>query len=156
MIHATLPEAAFGEDYSHRDRRGFDLITASTLPSPVELIAEHAHSDQLTYPTGGLLFHQGEPVKAIYALERGLVELTGLAAGRLRYGPGEIFFYEDLVGNRLHHSRDARALTPISVVRIPRSSFLELIHRHPTMVISLLARQHGRLREQRLDACHFY
>jgi CRP/FNR family cyclic AMP-dependent transcriptional regulator len=132
------------------------LITTSPLPSPVELIAEHAHADQHTVPTGAILFRRSEPVQAIYALERGLVELSAPGAGRLRYGAGEVFFYEDLAGNRLHHSRDARALTPVAFVRLPRISFLELVHRHPTMVLSLLERQHSRLREQRLDACHFY
>ena len=132
------------------------LIATSTLPSPVELIAEHDHADRLTFPTGGVLFRRGEMVKSVYALEQGLVELSAPLDGRLRYSRGEMFFFEDLARQRLHHSREARALTPISVVRLPRNTFLELIHRHPTMVISLLERQHARLREQRLDACHYY
>jgi hypothetical protein len=36
------------------------LIATSTLPSPVELIAEHDHADRLTFPTGGVLFRRGE------------------------------------------------------------------------------------------------
>lgn len=155
MLHATQSSWFFREDGDGFVRL-LDLITASTLPSPVELIAEHDHADRLTFPTGGVLFRRGEMVKAVYALEQGLVELTAPFDGRLRYGRGEVFFFEDLARQRVHHSREARALTPVSVVRLPRTTFLELIHRHPTMVISLLERQHARLREQRLDACHYY
>jgi hypothetical protein len=37
----------------------------------------------------------------------------------------------------------------VQLLRLDRASFLELIHRHPTLVIELLQRQYGRLRAQR-------
>jgi CRP-like cAMP-binding protein len=40
--------------------------------------------------------------------------------------------------------------------RLSRSNFLALIHRHPTLVLQLLSKQHSRLRQQRADARHFY
>ena len=126
------------------------------MPTAVQLIAEHRNVDLLLLPTGSILFERGESVSALYAIERGLVELTTGGRDRLRYGDGEVFFYEDLAAEDAHHSRTARAITPVQVLRLDRNSFVELIHRHPTLVLSLLSGQHRRLREQRLGAAHFY
>ena len=126
------------------------------MPTAVQLIAEHRNVDLLLLPTGSILFERGASVSALYAIERGLVELTTGGRDRLRYGDGEVFFYEDLVVDDAHHSRTARAITPVQVLRLDRNSFLELIHSHPTLVLSLLSGQHRRLREQRLGAAHFY
>ena len=113
--------------------------------------------DLLTYPTGSVIFRLGDAADFVYALQRGIVELSAETdAGKLRYGAGEIFSYEDLAGSDLTHSHDARALTPVEVVRLPRAQFVELILRHPTIVLALLERQHSRLREQRLEARHYY
>ena len=133
------------------------MLPPSTLPTPVELFADQQDGDLLTYPTGGLVFRVGDPVDAIYALQRGMVELSSEGeTGKLRYSAGEIFSYEDLAGSRLVHSHDATALTPVEVVRLPKARFVELILRHPTIVLALLERQHSRLREQRLEARHYY
>ena len=126
------------------------------MPTAVQLIAEHRNVELLLLPTGSILFERGESVSALYAIERGLVELTTGGRDRLRYGDGEVFFYEDLVVDDAHHSRTARAITPVQVLRLDRNSFLELIHSHPTLVLNLLSGQHRRLREQRLGAAHFY
>ena len=107
-------------------------------------------------PTHSSIFRRGESVTAIYGVDQGLVELSDGPQNRIRYGPGEIFFYEDMVDFRDHHTRDAIALTPVSLIRLDRSCFLTLIHRHPTLVLHLLVKQHGRLRQQRLDARYFY
>ena len=123
------------------------MLPPSTLPTPVELFADQQDGDLLTYPTGGLVFRVGDPVDAVYALQRGMVELSAEGeTGKLRYSAGEIFSYEDLAGSRLVHSRDARTLTPVEVVRLPKARFVELILRHPTIVLALLERQHSRLR----------
>ena len=54
------------------------------------------------------------------------------------------------------HSRDAKALTPLALIRLDRTRFLTLIHRQPTLVVDLIAQQHRRLRQQRADARHVY
>ena len=105
------------------------------MPTAVQLIAEHRNVELLLLPTGSILFERGESVSALYAIERGLVELTTGGRDRLRYGDGEVFFYEDLVVDDAHHSRTARAITPVHVLRLDRNSFLELIHRPPTLVL---------------------
>lgn len=128
------------------------------LPTPVQLINEHPASEYLTLPTGSVIFHYREPVRAVYAIQQGLVELTNnQLGGRLRFGAGELFFYEDLLESREQHSSDACAVTPVALVLLDRASFLELIYRGPTIGIYLLGRQYIRLREQRTTAaCHFY
>ena len=128
----------------------------SSKATPLELIAKHPECDRLTFPTGALVFRRGEPVQAVHVSQRGLVELISGPRDRIRYGPGELFFYEDLVESSEFHSRDAKALTPLLLFRLNRASFLTLILQHPTLVLDLLERQHARLREQRIDACHFY
>ena len=108
------------------------------------------------FPTRSSIFRRGDTVTAIYGVDQGLVELADGPHNRIRYGPGEIFFFEDLVDFREHHTRDAIGLTPVALIRMGRSNFQALIHRHPTFVLHLLVQQHGRLRQQRLDARHFY
>ena len=124
--------------------------------SALELIGEHSEADRLTLPTGAFVFRRGDPVHAIHIVEQGLVELNCGPRNRIRYGSGELFFYEDLVTTNQFHSRDAKALTPLALIRLNRSGFLTLIHRHPTLVVELIAQQHTRLRQQRADARHFY
>ena len=124
--------------------------------SALELIGEHSEADRLTLPTGASVFRRGDPVQAIHIVEQGLVELSGGPRNRIRYGSGELFFYEDLVTTNQFHSRDAKAMTPLALIRLNRSGFLTLIHRHPTLVVELIAQQHTRLRQQRADARHFY
>ena len=133
------------------------MVSSRPLPTPVDLFADDRDGDQLQFPTGGFIFRAGEPVEAVYALQRGIVELSACGeSGKLRFSAGEIFSYQDLSGASLTHGHDARALTPVQLVRLPRRRFVELILRHPTIVLALLERQHGRLREQRLEARHYY
>ena len=122
----------------------------------LDLIGAHPEADRLTLPTGACVFRRGEPVQAIHIVHQGLVELSSGPRNRIRYSSGELFFYEDLVITNQFHSRDAKALTPLSLIRLNRSGFLTLIHRHPTLVVELIAQQHTRLRQQRADARHFY
>lgn len=126
------------------------------MSNAIELIGWHPEADRLTLPTGACVFRRGEPVQAIYIVHKGLVELSSGPRNRIRYSSGELFFYEDLVITNQFHSREAKALTPLALIRLNRSGFLTLIHRHPTLVLELIAQQHTRLRQQRADARHFY
>ena len=138
------------------DANGGPGLSSTPLWTPLELIRDHPESEALTLPTGSTAFRQGEPVRSIHVIEQGLMELSGGPLHRMRFGAGELFFYEDLAGSTEVHSRDAMALTPVSLFRLNRTSFLELIHRHPTLVLQLLTKQHSRLRQQRADARHVY
>ncbi len=126
------------------------------MSNAIDLIVGHPEADRLTLPTGACAFRRGEPVQAVYIVHQGLVELSSGPRNRIRYSSGELFFYEDLVITNQFHSREAKALTPLALIRLNRSGFLTLIHRHPTLVVELIAQQHTRLRQQRADARHFY
>ena len=132
------------------------LTKSSASTNPTELIGALPEVERLTLPTGTEIFRCGDRVQSIHVVERGLVELSSGLHDRIRYGPGELFFYGDLVGSNEFHRWDARALTPLSLLRLNRASFLLLIHRHPTLVLQLVSKQHSRLRQQRADARHFY
>ena len=129
---------------------------ASAPLTPLELIQEQPEVDLLTLPTGTTVFRAGETVQFIHVVERGWVELSSGPLNRIRFGPSELFFYEDLIDPIECHSRAATAVTPVSLFRLSRTNFLALIHRHPTLVLQLLSKQHNRLRQQRTDARHFY
>ena len=60
------------------------LPAQTTMPTAVQLIAEHRNVDQLLLPTGSILFARGETANALYAIQRGLVELTSDGRDRLR------------------------------------------------------------------------
>ena len=132
------------------------MQATTTKSTPLQLFLDHPEGDRLTLPTGSLVYRRGDPVQSVYVVQRGLVELSTGPRNRIRYGQGELFFYRDLVETSEFHSCDAKALTPLSLIRLNRASFLTLIHKHPTLVLDLLGRQHARLREQRVEACHFY
>ena len=131
-------------------------MSASAPLTPLELIQEQPEVDLLTLPTGTTVFRAGETVQFIHVVERGWVELSSGPLNRIRFGPSELFFYEDLIDPIECHSRAATAVTPVSLFRLSRTNFLALIHRHPTLVLQLLSKQHNRLRQQRTDARHFY
>ena len=86
----------------------------------------------------------------------GLVEVDSGLKNCLRYGPGEFFYYKDLLTSDQLHTGNARAITPLSIFSLNSASFFELIHKHPTLVLDLLTRQHVRLREERISSCHGY
>ncbi len=127
-----------------------EILSQRTLPTPLELIAEQSGADRWFLPTGSLIVQPGDPVRAIFAVERGLVSLDGpTIASSFRCRSGDLFSYPDLASRHQRHQLAARALTPVQLLRLDRASFLELIHRHPTLVIELLQQQYGRVRAQR-------
>ena len=128
-------------------------LSASAPLTPLELIQEQPEVERLTLPTGTTVFRAGEPVQFIHVIERGWMELSSGPLNRMRFGRGELFFYEDLVEATECHSRDATAVTPVSLFRLSRTNFLALIHRHPTLVLQLLSKQHSVCR-QWADARH--
>lgn len=80
-------------------------MSASAPLTPLELIQEQPEVDRLTLPTGATVFSAGEPVQFIHVIERGWMELSSGSGplNRIRFGSGELFFYEDLVDLSLIH-----------------------------------------------------
>ena len=127
---------------------------ASTLP--VDLLASQVDGETFTLPTGTRIFCEGDPVNAIYGLRKGIVELIDKTGERVCYRPGELFSYLDIIWRGGSFRTEALARTPVEVVKLGRLSFLNLLHKHPTLAVSLIAQQHQRLREQRSSGSYCY
>jgi CRP-like cAMP-binding protein len=127
---------------------------ASTLP--VDLLASQVDGETFTLPSGTRIFREGDPVNAIYGLRKGIVELIDKTGERVCYRPGELFSYLDIIWRGGSFRTEALARTPVEVVKLGRLSFLNLLHKHPTLAVSLIAQQHQRLREQRSSGSYCY
>jgi CRP-like cAMP-binding protein len=127
---------------------------ASALP--VDLLASQVDGETFTLPTGTRIFREGDPVNAIYGLRNGIVELIDKTGERVCYRPGELFSYLDIIWRGGSFRTEALARTPVEVVKLGRLSFLNLLHDHPTLAVSLIAQQHQRLREQRSSGSYCY
>jgi CRP-like cAMP-binding protein len=123
---------------------------------PVDLLASQLDVETFTFPAGTRIFRQGDPVNAIYGLRKGTVELINKTGERICYRPGELFSYLDILWRGGSHQTEAQARTPVELVQLGRLSFLNLLHNHPTLAVSLIAHQHHRLREQRSSGSYCY
>jgi len=132
------------------------LVAAVTVATPVDLMATQVDSETLSFPTGALIFSQGQPAEAIYGVRRGIVEVVSAAGDKLCCRPGELFSYEDIVWKDGVYRNDAIARTPLELVRLDRLRFLNLLHNHPTLAVLLIGQQHERLREQRASGTCAY
>ncbi len=124
--------------------------------TPLELMAAHRHSEQLTFPTGSRLFQRGNPADAIYGIRRGLVHVVDANGTAVLSRQGELISYQDILWRDGRYRTEAVALTPVEVLRLDRLSFLNLLHNHPTLAVKLLGQQHDRLREQRSNGTLCY
>ena len=131
-------------------------MVQSPTALPVDVLASQVDGETFTLPTGTRIFRQGDPVNAIYGLRKGIVELIDPQGERVCYRPGELFSYLDIVWRGSNFRTEALARTPVEVVKLSRLSFLNLLHNHPTLAISLIAQQHQRLREQRSSGSYCY
>ena len=132
------------------------MVAAVTVATPVDLMATQVDSETLSFPTGALIFSQGQPAEAIYGVRRGIVEVVSAAGDKLCCRPGELFSYEDIVWKDGVYRNDAIARTPLELVRLDRLRFLNLLHNHPTLAVLLIGQQHERLREQRASGTCAY
>lgn len=124
--------------------------------TPLELMAAHRHSEQLTFPTGARLFQRGQHADAIYGIRRGLVDVIDENGTAVLSRQGELISYQDILWRDGRYRTEAVARTPVEVLRLDRLSFLNLLHNHPTLAVKLLGQQHDRLREQRANGTLCY
>ena len=135
--------------FNQSRREGGWLSTTLSLASPVDLIAARVDCERLAYPTGAEIFTCGQPAAAIFGVRQGRVELIDPSGNRLSYRPGEVFSYEDIAWREGRHRNIAVARTPVELVKLSRLHFLNLLHNHPTLAVTLISQQHERMREQR-------
>ena len=100
------------------------------------------------------VFLQGEPARALFYVEKGLVKLsvlspTGKEAVTAILRDGD-FFGEDCLSGQQERSATALCLTGCRLLRLPRHAVLDEVHSNPAFAQYLLA--HLLFRSQRLES----
>jgi CRP-like cAMP-binding protein len=94
------------------------------------------------YPRKAVIFHQGDPATAIYAVKSGLIETSGLnQAGRevtlsIR-GRGEPFGYSEAVLGE-PRTRQASVLQDAEIWQLATDQFLDLLADRPDIILAML------------------
>jgi len=89
-----------------------------------------------------VIFHQGMPARAVYAVKGGVIETSGLnAQGRevtlsIR-GPGEPFGYSEAVLGE-PRTRQASVLQDAEIWELPTEAFLDMLARRPDIMLAML------------------
>lgn len=102
------------------------------------------------YDKGQTLFAEGGRAKGFYLLAAGKIKIFKLSLdGKEQilhiFGPGEIFGEVPVFAGG-NYPANAEALEPSRVIFFPRPAFVELIERHPSIALNLLAILSQRLR----------
>lgn len=105
-----------------------------------EAIAEHGVLR--SFARKDVIFHQGMPAKAVYAVKSGVIETSGLnASGRevtlsIR-GPGEPFGYSEAVLGEAR-TRQASILQDAELWELGTEAFLDLLADRPHLTLAML------------------
>jgi len=104
-----------------------------------------------TYNPGEDIFKEGDAGDGIYAVKKGLVEISGIVGENARVsfskvGPGEIFGEMAVLEDK-PRSASATAREDTSVYFLERAAMLKLVEKSPTLSLMLLREISHRLRE---------
>lgn len=95
-----------------------------------------------SYERKAVVFHQGMPARAVYAVESGVIETSGLnSAGRevtlsIR-GPGESFGYSEAVLGS-PRTRQASVLQDAEIWELGTDAFLDMLADRPEITLAML------------------
>jgi CRP/FNR family transcriptional regulator len=117
-----------------------DLTMFSGLP-PRLLALVDALIESKRYLRREVIFHQGDPSKAIYTIRSGGVKTsTALPDGREQIlgisGPGDLLGFEALYEEA--YAGTAEAVTDALVCGLPRGRFTELLAQHPEISLNFI------------------
>lgn len=103
------------------------------------------------YRRGETIFREGEEGKGFYVVGSGRIKIFKLGAdGKEQilhiFGPGEPFAEVPVFAGQCYPA-NAEALEDSRLLFFPRASFLELIRRHPSLALNMLAILSRRLRQ---------
>jgi CRP-like cAMP-binding protein len=98
-------------------------------------------TEVLSFPAERYIFHQGDEADAVWIVAEGRVRMLRQASPGKEVileilGPGEVFGGATLLLSR--NPATAQAATPVTVLRIPRAAYLELLERYPRVAVRLL------------------
>jgi CRP-like cAMP-binding protein len=96
------------------------------------------------------LFHEGDPARGFYVIQRGAVNIHRVnAAGKEQvihiFRAGESFAEAALASER-GYPADARALEPTQVLLVQKAGILELLKRQPELALRMLGSMSSHLR----------
>ena len=99
---------------------------------------------------GDYLFHEGDPARGFYIVQRGAVNVHRVtAAGKEQvihvFRTGDSFA-EIAVASATGYPADARALEPTQVLLVQKEGILELLKRQPELALRMLASMSSHLR----------
>jgi divalent anion:Na+ symporter, DASS family len=120
--------------------KGLERVTLAKLA---------AHLEPLSYPSGSIIFRQAEPADAFYLVARGAVGVYVTASGTAEkpvkmLHDGAPFGEMALLTNS-PRAATIKAETDCEVLRLDRSSFLDLVRDHPGVALSIAATLSRRL-----------
>lgn len=121
--------------------KGLERITLAKLA---------AHLEPLSYPSGSVIFRQAEPADAFYLVARGAVGVYVTAQSGTAETPVKMLHAGAPFGEMALLTNSARAATikaetDCEVLRLDRSSFLDLVQDHPGVALSIAATLSRRL-----------
>lgn len=102
----------------------------------------------LHHKAKAVIFRQGDPADAVFHVERGRVQLTvvsdhGKEGVVAILGPGD-FFSEGCLAGQSHHMATARAMEPATIVRIEKSTMVQMLRDQPDIAEMFMAFVLGR------------
>jgi CRP/FNR family transcriptional regulator, dissimilatory nitrate respiration regulator len=103
-----------------------------------------------TLSKGEYLFHEAEPARGFYIVQRGAINVHRVSpAGKEQvihvFRAGESFAEATLATDR-GHPADARACEAAQVLLVQKAGFLELLKRHPELALRMLGSMSTHLR----------
>src|SRR5262249_47386026 len=121
--------------------KGLERVTLAKLA---------AHLEPLSYPSGTIIFHQAEPADAFYLVARGTVGVYVTANSGTAETPVKILHAGAPFGEMALLTNSARTATikvetDCEVLRLDRSSFLDLVQEYPSVALSIAATLSRRL-----------
>jgi divalent anion:Na+ symporter, DASS family len=121
--------------------KGLERVTLAKLA---------AHLEPLSYPSGSIIFRQAEPADAFYIVARGTVGVYVTAHSGTVETAVKILHAGAPFGEMALLTNSARAATikvetDCEVLRLDRSSFLDLVQEHPGVALSIAATLSRRL-----------
>lgn len=122
--------------------------------SPEDLEALRREAQARSLQKGEVLFLEGEPVRALFAVQKGLIKVYKLDPGGRKQltlhveGPGRVLAEVALFLDRPTYPASAEALEASEVLAIPKERFFQLVETRPPLaraLIRYLARRQGQL-----------
>jgi CRP-like cAMP-binding protein len=100
-----------------------------------ELDVIDEHKECVRYRKGDVIFHEGGIPKGIYCIKKGVVKISKMTSqGKEQIlflsQPGDFIGYRALIGEEVYNAT-ATSIEDSSICYIPKSDFLEIMHRNP-------------------------